>query len=201
MLPGQDFTEVIGFELTRDNWMLPGVCGGLQPHDLSSFLAVPAPALGGTLDPTVSTSALSTMGSSGSALMMLESDDQYLDTDDASEVTIKLHTLRSGEPHKSTLLSSYLGRSSVTEIVRKAYEMRAELAPDIKTGPKLRPRLWKRPAVSERARSLALLCLITWVYPSGLQVLRIITRKGPSIFLSKISWTRSWSTTSPTSTS
>ncbi|VDC07914.1 unnamed protein product [Peniophora sp. CBMAI 1063] len=146
LLPGQDFTHEVGFELNRDNWMLPGVCGAPEPESPSLFLAAPAPTTG-NIDSAVS-SALSVMGSANSSPTTPMQDDHHESDEDTRERTTKLQNLRNATAPsaKSSLLAGYLGRSSATELVRKAFEMRAALAPEEQGSTFKRSRLWKRPA-------------------------------------------------------
>ena len=150
MLPGQDFTEEVGFELTRDNWMLPGVCGapGLQQASL------PLTVSGETMD-SLTPNAFSVMDSGPSGRTSPFVDENHSSGDDTREMTLKLQALRGTLLDRSNFPSTYLGRSSATELVRKVYEMRAELAPDNQANTGTIPKPRKRPTVSENSCSLS----------------------------------------------
>ncbi|KZV68285.1 hypothetical protein PENSPDRAFT_22299 [Peniophora sp. CONT] len=150
MLPGQDFTPEVGFELTQENWMLPGVCGAPEPEHPSAFVT-------GHANLTPSATASSTL-----APVALDHtnpptpmpDDEHSSDDDGRNLSVKLQSLRSTshwDPREYDL-ASYLGKSSPTGLVKTALDLRSELCPDDNSSEVRRIRFWKRPVWLDRFR-------------------------------------------------
>lgn len=152
MLPGQDFEREVGFELTRDNWMLPGVCGAPEPEHPSAFVAGPVLTPGITPNAASSTS-FSAMASGHATPKTPTSDDEHSsDEEDRRQPAIKLQNLRGASQWVSWShhITIYLGKSLGTGLIKNAFEMCKELLPDITTNDLLRFRskVWERPLVS-----------------------------------------------------
>ncbi|KZV61983.1 hypothetical protein PENSPDRAFT_658517 [Peniophora sp. CONT] len=147
MLPGQDFTQEVGFELTTENWMLPGVCGAPEPEHPSAFVAGPVSPASLTPD-AVASSTLSVMSADHATPTTPMEDDHHSSDDDRRDLTIKLQSLNSPSHwvSRSYDISSYLGKSSPTGLVKTAFELRKILAPGMTTSTILRSGVWKRPA-------------------------------------------------------
>ncbi|VDC07913.1 unnamed protein product [Peniophora sp. CBMAI 1063] len=136
ILPGQDFTQEVGFKLTIDNWMLPGACGAPEPQNQSMFLAEPGPP--GGVAPGTSLSVMS----AGSAPPTPMPDDEHSSDDDTRARAMKLLSLRKFNVPRPCLLPSYLGKSSATELFVKAFEMRNQLGHDLPRRDMPRSRPW-----------------------------------------------------------
>ncbi|KZV68530.1 hypothetical protein PENSPDRAFT_653130 [Peniophora sp. CONT] len=140
LLPGRNFTEEVGFELTQDNWMSPGVCGAPEPPNQSVFFAESAASTAASS--TAGSSALSIMSRSTPVPMSPMPDDEHSSDDDSKARLLKLQTLRTTlAAPRPGLLPSYLGKSSATGLFMKAFEMRAQLETDVKTSEGM-PRAW-----------------------------------------------------------
>ncbi|VDC00347.1 unnamed protein product [Peniophora sp. CBMAI 1063] len=156
MLPGQDFSHEVGFELTPENWMFPGVCGAPEPEYPSAFVAGPISPAGLTPD-AATPNTLSVMAPDNLSPTTPMPDDQHSSDDDRRDLTVKLQSLRTAAQwvSRSYDISSYLGKSSPTGLVKTAFEMRKEVAPDATAGTILRSKVWKRPAWLEDFRTEA----------------------------------------------
>ncbi|KZV68284.1 hypothetical protein PENSPDRAFT_610193 [Peniophora sp. CONT] len=148
MLPGQDFTQEVGFELTHENWMLPGVCGAPEPEHPSAFV------IGHTsVTPDAAASnTLSMVSLDRGNVSTPMPDDQHSSDDDRRDLTVKLHPLR-GDSHwdpREYDLASYLGKASPTGLFKTAFEMRRELVPDDISSAIRHTKFWKRPAWLDR---------------------------------------------------
>ena len=148
MLPGQDFTQEVGFELTTENWMQPGVCGAPEPEHPSAFVAGHVLSTNSTPG-GITSSTLSVMAHDNTSPTTPMADDQHSSDDDRRDLTVKLQNLGSEKQwvSRSYDISSYLGKSSATGLVKLAFEIRKEIAPHITAGTVLRSAVWKRPAV------------------------------------------------------
>ncbi|VDC00344.1 unnamed protein product [Peniophora sp. CBMAI 1063] len=127
MLPGRDFTHEVGFELTRDNWMVSGVCGAPEPQQPSAFVTTPAAV---TPD-TGESSALSLMASDHTAPTTPAVDESSSDVEEP-DPAIPLRNLRRASRWSSWSqhMSSHLGRSLGVGLFRTAVQMCRELLPD-----------------------------------------------------------------------
>ena len=141
MLPGQDFTDEIGFKLTLDNWMLPGVCGAPEPQNQSVFISESGTAIASSSGSAPS-NALSVANAGGPTPMTPLPDDEHSSDDDARVRVLKLQALRDFSRPKPSLLPSYLGRSSATDLFVKAFEMRTQLGPGPPRGDMFHYRPW-----------------------------------------------------------
>ncbi|KZV61985.1 hypothetical protein PENSPDRAFT_759060 [Peniophora sp. CONT] len=148
MLPGQDFTQEVGFELTRDNWMLPGVCGAPELEHPSAFVTVGSAPI--TPDAAAS-SALSVMASDHTTPATTTPGDEPPSDDEipGSDPAIPLRNLRGTSQWASWSqhMSTHLGKSLGTGLVKTAFEMCKELVPDVMTSEILhfRSKVWERP--------------------------------------------------------
>ncbi|VDC07486.1 unnamed protein product [Peniophora sp. CBMAI 1063] len=151
LLPGRDFTYEVGFELTRDNWMLPGVCGASELGQPSAFVVEPtSSAFSARHTPdTAPSSALSVMPSGHATPETPMSDNEFSSDEDRRHPPIKLQHLRgvSQWVSWSHYITHYLGKSLSTGLIKTALEMCRELMPGIPTNDVLRFRskVWDRP--------------------------------------------------------
>ncbi|VDC05656.1 unnamed protein product [Peniophora sp. CBMAI 1063] len=133
LLPGQDFTQEVGFTLTRDNWMQPGVCGAYPPDDSMSQASadtgvMPAPA-------TATPDSLSILGPGQAPSLRPVADEGHL-SDEEDSLTTKLQQLPAITSAKPQDMSSYLGRSSAAGLLKTAIVLCSRLsAPHAHTGP------------------------------------------------------------------
>ena len=151
MLPGRDFSDEVGFELTRDNWMLPGVCGAPEPEYPSIFVA-------GSAGPTpdmIQSSALSVMGSGRATptSMSVPEDEHSTDEDRlVQDPAIPLRNLRGAAQWSSWSqhMTSHLGKSLGIDLIRTAVEMCKDLLPDAvaENAFRVRNKVWEPPSVS-----------------------------------------------------
>ena len=155
MLPGLDFTHEVGFELTQENWMLPGVCGASElEHELeepSIFATGPVATTSLTPD-AASSSAFSLIASGHVTPNTAMSDDEHSSDEDRRDPDVKLQNLRGASQWVSWShhISIFLGKSLGTGVVKAALAMCKELAPDVAASDVLRFRskVWDRPTVS-----------------------------------------------------
>ncbi|KZV61667.1 hypothetical protein PENSPDRAFT_618889 [Peniophora sp. CONT] len=131
LLPGQDFTREIGYKLTRDNWMMPGVCGTSTPND---SVAYASPNTG-----TMPTSAgaisnpFSVLGPDQAPPMTPPPQDGH-SSDEEDSLTTKLQQLPALTSTKPRDMASFLGKSSAVGLFKTAVALCSQLAPQVNAG-------------------------------------------------------------------
>ena len=148
-MPGQDFTQEVGFKLTSDNWMLPGACGAPEPEleQPSAFASTSEPSSTFPSDITPS-SSLFTVAPEVTTSTTPVPDDQHSSDDEQRDVTVKLQDLSTSDPAASSDdTTTYFGKSSARSLLSRAFELRAQLAPGVEGDTKRRSTIWKRPFV------------------------------------------------------
>ncbi|VDC05640.1 unnamed protein product [Peniophora sp. CBMAI 1063] len=130
LLPDQDFTAEVGYELTRDNWMLPGVCG-TTPSNLTRSYTPSSSDTGVMPAPSVSTpSSFAVLGPDQAPPMTPLPEDDHSD-DEMNNITTKLQNLPAIAIAKPRDLTNYLGKSSAAGLLKTAFALCAKLAPNV----------------------------------------------------------------------
>ncbi|VDC05639.1 unnamed protein product [Peniophora sp. CBMAI 1063] len=132
LLPDQDFTSEIGFELTRDNWMLPGVCGShalndAQPHTSKIPLADVMPAFS-----TSTSGSLAILGPEQAPPTTPLPEDDHSE-DEVNSLTTKLQSLPALDAAPPRASVNYLGKSSRAGLLNTVLALCAKLAPSADT--------------------------------------------------------------------
>ncbi|VDC05652.1 unnamed protein product [Peniophora sp. CBMAI 1063] len=134
LLPGRDFTKEVGYELTRDNWMMPGVCGTSTlddpEEDTTSVNSVmPTP-------PAARSDALSVLRPDHAPPLTPPVEDDHM-SDEESSITTKLQqlpTMTSATTPNKSILINYMGRSSSAALLKTAIALCSRLAPHVDSG-------------------------------------------------------------------
>ncbi|KZV61662.1 hypothetical protein PENSPDRAFT_618879 [Peniophora sp. CONT] len=132
LLPDQDFTQEVGYELTRDNWMLPGACG-TSPSNVSRAYNSSSSETGVMSAPSVSTpSSFAVLGPEQAPPMTPVPEDDH-SSDEGNNITIKLQSLPSVTVTRPRDLTNYLGKSSAAGLIKTAFALCSKLAPNVDT--------------------------------------------------------------------